>query len=165
VARLLPIVLTLLALLGSPGCEESVTRTDSRFATPERTVETLLATYGLEDVPQEEIRTRMAERGAFELRDRETWRQCFVDLSRPGGEGMAGYVLGVLAAARDDLRYETVEEHGYVIPRDDIRIVMERDETGAYRIVLAESVPEEVQRGLLQIEENARHRIPRDPAP
>lgn len=158
-------VLTLVGLVAVAGCGEGVTRTDSRFATPERTVRTLLSTYGLEDAPQEEIWARMATRGAFELQDRETFRRCFTDLDRAGGEGMAGYVLGLLAAARDDLRYETVEDRGYVIPRDGIRVVMARDDTGAYRIVLAESVPDDVRRGLLQIEENARYRLPRSARP
>lgn len=145
------------------GCGDDVQVTDPRFATPERTVATLLATHGLADESQESIRSRIAERGSFELRDAETWRLCFTDLERPGGEGMAGYVLGLLAAARDELRYETAANRGYVFPREGIRVVMDRGEDGAYRIVLAESVPEEVQRGLLQIEENARRRIPPGP--
>ncbi len=150
-----------LVLLGSlalcVGCDDAQT-TDPRFATPERTVATLLATHGLSDVSQDDIRARIAERGSFELRDAETWRQCFVDLDRPGGEGMAGYVLGLLAAARDDLRYETVAGRGYAIPHEGIRVVLPRGEDGAYRILLSESVPEEIQRGLLQVEQNARRR-------
>lgn len=146
------------SLVALGGCGDDVQTTDSRFATPERTVATLLATHGLSDVSQDDIRTRIAERGSFELRDAETWRQCFTDLDRPGGEGMAGYVLGLLAAARDDLRYETAVDRGYAFPREGIRVVMQRGEDGAYRIILGESVPVEVQRGLLQVEENARRR-------
>ena len=116
-------------------------------------------------MPQRDaMRARIAERGSFQLRDAETWRLCFTDLERPGGEGMAGYVLGLLAAARDDLRYETAADRGYAIPREGIRVAMERGDDGAYRIVLADSVPPEVQRGLLQIEENAqRRRTPSGP--
>ncbi|HJL16850.1 MAG TPA: hypothetical protein RMH99_14395, partial [Sandaracinaceae bacterium LLY-WYZ-13_1] len=67
--------------------------------------------------------------------------------------------------ARDDLRYETVEDRGYVYPREDVRVVMERGADGAYRVVLAESVPDDVRRGLLQVEENARYRVPEGSAP
>ena len=145
------------------GCGEGRV-SDSRFATPERTVATLLATHGLAELPQDTIRARIVERGAFELRDAETWRQCFVDLDRPGGEGMAGYVLGILAAGRDDLRYELAGERAYAMPREGVRIAFRRGEDGAYRIALRESVPEEVQRGLLQAEESARsRRTPTDP--
>lgn len=140
------------------GCGTDLTETDARFSTPERTVTTLLGTYGLNDMPQEEIHARLAERGAFQLQDAVTWRACFADIERPGGEGMAGYVLGLLAAARDDIQYETVADRGYATPRPGVRVVMRRDTDGAYRIVLGESVPETVRRGLIEVEQNARHR-------
>ena len=159
VLRRFGIVLALAALF--VGCDDGVTRTDSRFATPERTVATLFEAYGIADASQEAVRQRIGTHGAFELRDRAAFEQCFRDLDAPGGEGMAGYVLGLLAAAKDELRYETVEGRGYVIPREGVRVVMDRDETGAYRIVLAESVPEEIRRSLLQVEDNAQRRAPR----
>lgn len=152
---LAPVVVGVLA----SACDDAQ-QTDSRFATPERTVETLLGAYGIADTPQETVRARLAEHGGLELVDTATWRACFVDLDQPGGEGMAGYVLGMLAAARDELRYETIGERGFVIPREGIRVVMLRGDDGAYRILLAESVPDEVRRGLLTIEDNARHRVP-----
>jgi hypothetical protein len=58
----------------------------------------------------------------------------------------------MIAAGRDELRYETVEQHGYVVPRRGPRIVLRRGDDGAYRIVLAESVPEDVQRSLTALE-------------
>lgn len=152
-------VLVSLGLLAL-GCDD-VTRTDPRFSTPEHTVETLLGAYGLEDVPQDEVRQRIGTHGAFELQDRAAYEACFADLDAPGGEGMAGYVFGMIAAAKDELRYETVAGRGYVTPRDGVRVVMERDETGAYRIVLADSVPEETRRSLMQVERNAERRTPR----
>lgn len=151
-----PVVLCFLLVLAA--CGGDLTETDPRFSTPERTVTTLLGTYGLNEMPQAEIHARLAERGAFELQDGVTWRACFVDIDRPGGEGMAGYVLGMLAAARDDIQYETVADRGYASPRADVRVVLRRGPDGAYRIVLAESVPENVRRGLIEIEENARQR-------
>ena len=143
-------------ILLSFGCGD-VHTTDSRFATPERTVQTLFVSYGMSDLSQEEIRARIGEHGAFQLRDPELWRSCFVDLEQPGGEGMAGYVLGVLGAGRDELRYETVGEAATVHVQT-ARIVMRRGADGAYRIELRDSVPEPVRAGLLQIEENARRR-------
>jgi len=156
-------LLPVLAAVLTAGCGETET-VDSRFATPERTVDTLLATHGLSDEPQERIRERMATRGAFELQDAPTWRACFTDLDQPGGEGMAGYVLGMLAAARDDLRFEISGDRAYVFPREGARVVMQKGSDGAFRIVLADSVPANVRRGLLQVEENARtRRVPTGP--
>ena len=74
---------------------------------------------------------------------------------------MAGYVFGVLAAGRDGLRYETHPRGASVVVRTDVRVEMARGDDGAYRIVLAQSVPEATRRGLLQVEENADRR--RDP--
>ncbi len=145
------------------GCGESRT-VDVRFSTPEHTVATLFATHGLSDESQAAIQSRIAQRGSFELSDAETWRLCFTDIDEPGGEGMAGYVLGMLAAARDQLRYELAGDTASVFPRAGLRVVMRRGEDGAYRIVLRESVPEQVRRGLLQVEENARRqRVPTGP--
>lgn len=153
----------LLALCVVAGCGDTET-VDSRFATPERTVDTLFSTHGLSDESQQSIQARIAERGAFELQDAETWRQCFTDLDQPGGEGMAGYVLGMLAAARDQLRFEISGDRAYVFPREGARVVMQRGSDGAFRIVLRESVPENVRRGLLQVEQNARtRRVPPGP--
>jgi len=158
--RLFPVVLAG-CLAAACGDTETV---DSRFATPERTVATLLSTHGLTDESQESIRERMATRGAFELQDAETWRACFTDIGQPGGEGMAGYVLGMLAAARDDLRFEISGDRAYVFPREGARVVMVRGSDGAFRIVLRDSVPENVRRGLFQVEQNARtRRVPPGP--
>lgn len=149
-----------LVLVFALGCDDAVTRTDPGLATPEATVSTLLGAYGLEDVPQEEVRRRIGQHGAFELRDRAAFESVFADLDQPGGEGMAGYVLGLLAAAKDELRYETVAGRGYVIPREGVRVVMDRGDDGAYRIVLTESVPEEIRSSLLSVEQNAERRGP-----
>lgn len=164
-SRVLVLALCLAAFLGGLGCDENLTHIDARFSTPEHTVDTLLGAYGVSELPQDDLRARIATQGGLTLQDREAYAGCFVDLARPGGEGMAGYVLGMLAAARDDLRFETAGDRGYAFPREGIRVVMIRGEDRTYRISLAESVPEEVQRGLLQVEENAGHRIPRDSVP
>ncbi|MEZ4338498.1 MAG: hypothetical protein R3B82_17905 [Sandaracinaceae bacterium] len=120
---------TLLALIG---CGD-VQTTDPGFATPERTVATLLATHG-----PRRFRTTprgIAERGSFQFRDAETWRLCFTDLET-SGRGGHGWVRPRLPrAARDDLRYETAADRGYAILREGI-LAMERGDDGAYRIVL-----------------------------
>lgn len=146
-----------LCLLLAACGNDALTSTDPRFSTPERTISTLLESCGL-DGTQEENQARIIEQGGARPRDVRTYEACFADLDQPGGQGMAGYVLGMLAAASDDLRFETIEGRGYVIPREGIRIVLDRDARGAYRIVLAESVPEDVRRGILELEANAPNR-------
>lgn len=145
----LPSILSALLVLA---CGD-VTRTDPRLATPERTVRTLLAAHGIEDAAPGALEERLIAEGGFAIVDRAAYEACFADLHQPGGAGMAGYVLGLLAAARGELRYETIEQHGYVqVRREGLRVVMRRGEDGAYRIVLAESVPEDVRRSITGIE-------------
>ncbi len=142
--------LSLAALAAMMACGEA-SGTDPRFATPERTVDTLLAAHGAGEASASELTARVAA-GGLPVVDRELHARCFADLDQPGGEAMAGYVLGMIAAARDALRFETVGERGYVIPREGARVVMQRGADGAYRIVLAESVPEDVRRTVQQLE-------------
>ncbi|HEY8430304.1 MAG TPA: hypothetical protein VIL20_18110 [Sandaracinaceae bacterium] len=132
------------------GCGET-SSADPRFATPERTVETLLEAHGAGEASEAELRARVAE-GGLRVVDRELFARCFADLDQPAGPALASYVLGMIAAARDALRYETIADRGYVVPRDGVRIVMRRGSDGAYRIVLSESVPEDVQRTLRELE-------------
>ena len=110
--------------VAAAGCEGATTRVDRRFATPERTVHTLLEAYDLDGLSQDAIRGR-------------------------------------LAAGRDELRTEMTPVRATVSPREGVRIVM-RSDAGAWRIVLRQSVPAEVQRGLATLaaraEEQARRR-------
>jgi hypothetical protein len=130
------------------GCEGDLTRTDSQFATPERTVSTLLASHGLDALTQDEIRARMAAREHFSLEDGASFRACFIDAEDPVSEGLAGWVLGAIAAGRDDLRIEIFGERATVTPREGVRIVMLRQPDATWRITLRESVPEEIRRAL-----------------
>jgi hypothetical protein len=145
-----------LAVVVLAGCE-GLARSDARLSTPERTVATLLGAYGLEDVPQEEIRARLASRGRFELHDRASFELCFSDLDGPVAEGLAGWVVGALAAGRDDVRTEIAHDRATVSPREGVRIVMHRGADG-WRIALRESVPEDVQRGMASLAEHAHAR-------
>lgn len=141
----------LLGLLTLASCGE-LSSADARFATPERTVATLLTAHGVGDLGRAELQARFAVEGRLRVVDRAAFEACFVDLDQPGGRGLADYVVGMIAAARDELRYEVVEQLAYVVPRAGPRIVLERGRDGAFRIVLARSVPEEVRRELLTLE-------------
>ncbi|UJR86114.1 hypothetical protein [Sandaracinus amylolyticus] len=137
-----------LGVLGIVGCD-APRGVDARYSTPEHTIETLLASHGLEDATQEDIRARMSAHQRFELRDRASFEACFADLQPgPVGEGLAGWTLGAIAAGRDELRVEIIGDRATVAPREGVRIAMARDEGGRWRIVLAESVPIEVRRAL-----------------
>ncbi len=159
--RFVPLALAL-ALLG---CDGATTTIDARFSTPEHTVETMLRAYGLEDATQEQIRERLSSQGRFELRDRASYEACFEDLGQgPVNEGLAGFVFGAIAAGREDLRVETYGDRATVSPREGIEIVMHRDEHGAYRVVIAESVPAEVRARMAAVaghaEDRARRGVP-----
>lgn len=134
---------------------------DARFASPEATVETLLATYDLADVSQAEIRERMAAHRRFTLLDRDTYEACFADLGRGSSdEGMAGFVVGALAAGKDELVVDVDEGRATVSPRAGVEIVL-REEDGAWRIVLARSVPAEVRERIASVAAHADGRLRR----
>lgn len=140
-----------------------MTHTDARFSTPEHTVDTLLRAYDLEDVPQAEIRERMAAHGRFELADRDSYELCFSDfLGTASDEGYAGYVVGALAAGRDDIQVTITGDHATVSPREGVRIVMRRDhDDGTWAIVLRDSVPDELRERLSSVAEHAEGRLRR----
>lgn len=152
-----------LFLLGSLlGCEEGLTRVDARFSTPEHTMGSLLRAYDLEDVPQAEIRERMAAHGRFALGDRDLYEECFADFDGSAiEEGWAGYVVGALAAGRDDVRVTIVGDRATLSPRDGVRIVMRRAEDGTWAIVLRDSVPAELRERLTSVAEHAEGRLRR----
>lgn len=156
-ARLIVCCAALLAL----ACGEA-REVDHRFDSPEATVATLLAAYDLDDVPQAEIRARMASRGRFTLRDRDGYEACFTDLgANPADEGLAGFVVGALAAGKDELRVRREGERAIVSPREGVDIVMRRDDEGAYRIVLSRSVPSDVRARIASVAAHAEGRIGR----
>ena len=143
-----------LALLTLSACE-GMCSTDSRYATPERTIETLFAAYDIEDESQEDLRALLASGGTFRLADRTAYEGCFADMEGSFGEGLAGYVLGALAVGRDDIRTTITGERAVVSPREGVDIVLQRDGTGAWRIVLHESVPDELQARMAAVAEHA----------
>ncbi|HJK95811.1 MAG TPA: hypothetical protein RMF84_01250 [Polyangiaceae bacterium LLY-WYZ-14_1] len=126
-------------------------RTDPRLATPEGTLETLLSAYALDDLPQAEIRRRLASGRRLSLRDPEAWRICFDDLRTPQDEGVAGFVLGAVATHKDVLRFEGGQDRTLVRSLGDAasdRVIVLRRRPSGWKIVLRESVPREVRRSL-----------------
>lgn len=135
---------------------------DARFDTPEDTVATLLGSFGVDEQTQEEVQRHLRNRGRFDLQDEATYHACFLDFGGPASEGLAGYVFGVVAAGKDQLRFARVGEEVHVFPDPDsreLRVVMVDGEAG-YRISLRQSVPAEVRRALIAEHEriDARNR-------
>ncbi len=149
------------------GCDQSPpVSNDLRFHTPKATIDTLLETYGLEMVSQDEIRRRMQIGRSFHLVDPETRDLCFADFDGPEDEGMIGYVFGGLAPAKDDVRITQTGDtaHAFGETRDGRRnrpTVLERDSTGAWRIVLEESVPADVRQRLDRVVEEGDNPLKR----
>jgi hypothetical protein len=149
----------LLASLLLSACHERPV--DARFASPEATVETLLTAYDLADVPQDEVRARMAAHARFTLLDRETYEACFADLGAASlDEGLAGFVVGALAAGKDELEVEIDGELARVSPREGVAITL-RNEDGAWHIVLRDSVPAEIRERIASVAAHADGRLRR----
>jgi hypothetical protein len=140
------------------GCEGATTTVDVRYSTPEHTITTLFTSYGLEELSQDEVRQRMASNGRFELRDRDTYLSCFADLETPTDEGLAGFVLGALAAGKDELRTSIANDRAIVSPRPGFDVVLHREDDGRWLISLRESVPDEVRTRLGMVAADYEHR-------
>jgi hypothetical protein len=130
-------------------CEDEAP--DLRFHTPRATIQTLLDVYGVGDVAEEEVQRRMSLGRRFQLQDPELFHLCFSDFRGPEDEGLAGYVFGSLAAAKDHLRITMTRDVATVIPEVDAgpgRPVTLRQDGDDWKIVLRESVPASVQQRL-----------------
>lgn len=150
--RRLSLVLLLTAVI-DVACGGSEGHDDLRYHTPQATVNTLLEAYGVLDLPQKEIDRRMDIGRRFHLNDPEARRLAFADWDEPADEGLAGYVFGNLARAKDSLRTSITEDVAHVRsanPEVRIRpVVLQEDDIG-WRIVLDESVPPAIARELRQ---------------
>ena len=140
----------LAALVFSMACGDDATP-DLRLMTPRTTIETMLASYGVADLPQEEIDRRMSIGRRFHLNDPAALRACFSDWEEPAGEGLAGYVFGSIVVAKDDLIATVRDDEAEVMVRDPERrtrpVFLER-EGGSWRINLERSVPRSVREEL-----------------
>lgn len=149
---------SVLAMLS--GCSD-VRRTDSRLATPERTIATLMGAYGVAGVSEEALRTRIASHESFRVDDPDALAACFTHLNGPADEGLAGFVFGALAAGRDHLRIELAADRATVSPRAGVQFVLVRDATGAYRFDLEESVPAEIRTRMAALASQTEQRLAR----
>lgn len=131
---------------------------DLRLMTPRTTIETMLDSYGVAELPQEEIDRRMDIGRRFHLNDPAALRACFSDWEEPAGEGLAGYVFGSIIVAKDDLIATIRDDEAEVMVRDPERrtrpVFLER-EGGSWRINLERSVPRAVRE---EIENKAAER-------
>ena len=151
------VVIVCLSLAASACADEP---RDVRFDTPEATLATLLGSFGVADMTQEEVQQHMRSRGRFELEDEQTYHACFTDFQGPHSEALAGYVFGTVAAGKDQLRIARVGERVHVYPDPDRReryVVMLDSDVG-YRISLRDSVPPDTRRALLREHERIANR-------
>lgn len=146
-------VLAVFASLVISACAEP----DPRFSTPEKTVESLFEAYGVADVPEREIQRRLLMRERFELVSRAAMLETFADYRVEEQEGLTGFVFGRLVARKASLTYDCSEKRCEVRPEGetDAPPVVLRKDGGEWKIVLAESVPPEVQRELLALHRRA----------
>ncbi len=147
-----------LTLAVLPGCPE---QTDSRFSTPAATIRSLFSSYGIADVSEAEVRARLQARERFEMHDPRLHRECFADWQGEQDQGLAGYVFGRLAAAKDHLLIDVEGDLAQITPNiegaaQEATVLVLQD--GAWKIALRQSVPEEVRQQLYQVYRRARLR-------
>ena len=127
-----------LVLTGLLGCD-GVHHVDSRYATPERTMATLLASYGLADKSLAEVQS-LRRTGRVHVRDVAARQSCFERFDTAEDEAMAGYVVAVLAEADGSARPTLTAGTARVAIGDSATIVL-HDHEGSWRIDLPASVP------------------------
>jgi hypothetical protein len=142
---------------------------DPRFSTPESTISTMMAAYGIDAMSEEEIQRHMREHRRFDLRDEAAFRACFSDYAGPADEGAAGFVFGMIAAKKDSLRIDVDEGTRAVIYPDrdrvDRMVTLLREDDGEWKISLERSVPADVRRTLRQVYDRARTQNQQQGAP
>jgi hypothetical protein len=141
----------MLLALAMAGC--GPTEADPRIATPQDTVRTVLQATHLDDLqavlPVGRFGRGREDRPERPLPDVEALALCFWDFDRddPASRGMADFVAGMLAAGGGTLRYDVGRRRATV--QAGVREVVMRRSRQGWHIVLAETVPPEIQRGLL----------------
>jgi hypothetical protein len=139
------------------GCEHAPV--DPGFANPRATVMTLLRAHHLDQMPTDEIRQRMArtEGERFGAVDEPLVERCFEDFdpNDPVDHGLAGFLVGVLAARRDELTTRTQGDRAVVSAGPAGRIVLHHRDDG-WKISLEESVPRSYRERMESIYERAR---------
>lgn len=139
-ARDLPLVGALILAMACGGSAP-----DPAFATPRATLMTLLRTHHLDKLPQQEIRKRMGRRdeGGLGPIDKQLMARCFEDFETndPLDHGLAGFVIGAVAAKRDDLRVRIQGDTAAVEVGGGAGIVLHRRGSEGWKISLRDSVP------------------------
>ena len=155
--RSLALLVALVLLPGAASCDD-VRTVDARYATPERTLDTLLAGYGLEGKSLAEIQT-LRRTGRVRVRDDDAVRGCFESFEGPEDEALAGFVVGAIAEADGSLRTTMTPGVARVATGERATIVL-HDHDGAWRIDLHASVPGTVREGIHQQVMRARNEAP-----
>ena len=137
----------LCALVALAACDD-VHHVDARYATPERTLGTLLDAYGLRGRSLAEIQT-LRRTGRVHVRDEAAVRGCFEHYDGAEDEALAGFVVGVVAEADGSLRTTMTPGVARVAVGDRATLVL-HDHDGAWRIDLPASVPGRVREGIHQ---------------
>ena len=151
--RLLTGLVLLMACVSA--CED-VETLDPHYATPERTIETMLDAYGLSDVTPEEGR-RLRRAGQLRLRNATAYHACFEHFDGAGDEALAGYVVGSVVENRDALRTTITNDKARVMAERGAPVVLYK-RRGGWRISLDESVPQPYRGQLLEVARRARER-------
>ena len=146
--------MVLLLLLAAVACgSEDTSAADPRFSTPEKTIDTLLGTYGMAQASQAELDAWLENSQRYHLQDAATFRACFEDYEGTQDEGLAGFVVGAVVRGRSDARVTIVRDVAHVATADR-RIVMHQT-AGGWKISLRDSVPRDVQEQLREITRRA----------
>jgi hypothetical protein len=117
---------------------------DPALATPKATAMTLLRAHHLDRMPADEIRRRMSrtDEGRFGAVDQPLVARCFTDFDDddPVDHGLVGFLVGILAARRDELEVRVEGARAVVSAGPAGRVVMHHESAG-WKISIEESVP------------------------
>lgn len=120
---------------------------------------TLLRAHHLDRMPTEEIQRRMSrpDDDRFGAVDEELVARCFEDFDPddPVDHGLVGFLVGVLAARRDELTAHTAGDRATVAAGPVARVVLHRSRAG-WKIVLDESVPRAYRERMQSLYDRAR---------
>jgi hypothetical protein len=125
---------------------------------------TLLRAHHLDRMPEDEIRRRMSrnDEGRFGAVDQPLVARCFEDFDDddPVDHGLVGFLVGVLAARRNELEVHTEATRAVVSAGPAGRLVMHQGD-GGWKISLEESVPRAYRERMEGLYERARKKAGR----